>query len=40
MKKNPGIFQAFSSVSLQKVVFCCSEPGDEVIYKRILNKKG
>ena len=31
--------QAFSSVSLQKVVFCCFEAGDEAIYKRILNER-
>lgn len=31
--------QAFSPVSLQKVVFCCFEAGDAVIYKRILNEK-
>ena len=32
--------QAFSPVSLQKVIFCCFGPGDEAIYKRILNEKG
>ena len=40
MKKNLGIFQAFSSVLLKKVVFCCFEPGDEAIYKHILNERG
>ena len=28
--------QAFSPVSLQKVIFCCFMPGDEAIYRRIL----
>ena len=28
--------QSFSPVSLQKVVFCCFEPGDEAIYRRII----
>lgn len=40
MKNNLGIVLAFSSVSFQKVVFCCFEPGDEVIYKHILNERG
>ena len=31
--------QAFSPVSLQKVLFCCFESGDEAIYKRILNER-
>ena len=29
--------QAFSPVSLQRVVFCCFEAGDEAIYRRILS---
>ncbi|MBR4517516.1 MAG: O-acetyl-ADP-ribose deacetylase [Victivallales bacterium] len=31
--------QSFSPVSLEKVVFCCFEPGDEEIYRKLLNKK-
>ena len=40
MKKNPGIVQAFSSVSLQKAVFCCFDSGNEAIFKHILNERG
>ena len=40
MKKNLGIFQVFPSVSLRKAVFCCFEPGDEAIYKHLLNERG
>ena len=29
--------QAFSPVSLQRVVFCCFGAGDEAIYRRIIN---
>jgi O-acetyl-ADP-ribose deacetylase (regulator of RNase III) len=31
--------QSFSLVTLEKVVFCCFEPGDEEIYRKFLNKK-
>ncbi|MBO4512074.1 MAG: O-acetyl-ADP-ribose deacetylase [Victivallales bacterium] len=31
--------QSFSPVSLERVVFCCFEPGDEAIYRRIIGSR-